>query len=124
MPRAFHPQTWCIFYFVLPDENVPQEPYHIFYNNSSPGKILASQSVSFISLGENQLMSQSNGSLLLGNNIRLVSNFRIVSNIRLVSNMGLVGKTWLLHQVPSRLYNRMETWVTTYISSIKGVLLS
>ena len=49
--------------------------FHYISNNLSlPGKILASGSVSFIPLGENWLLGQGNGSLLLSNIIQLVSN--------------------------------------------------
>ena len=69
----------------------PRGLYRIYNNTLSSGEILVCESVSFISLGENQLMSQNNGSLLLRNNIRLASNTPIVSNIRTVSNKCLVG---------------------------------
>ena len=64
--------------------------YHIFNDSSSSKKILASESVSFISLGENQWMSQSNGSLFLSDNIQVVIILHIVSNILLFSNYCLV----------------------------------
>ena len=60
--------------------------HSIFSNISLSGYILASESVSSIPLSENQLMSQSNGSLLLSNHIHLVSNIRIASNLYLASN--------------------------------------
>ena len=45
-----------------------------------------------MSQGENHLMSRSNDSLLLSNNIRLAINPCIVSNIRLLSSNCLVCK--------------------------------
>ena len=73
--------------------------------------------ISATSLGENQLILSAlsldnNGFPLVSNNIWLISNICSSSNI------------WFPHPVPSRSHNQTETWVTTYISSIKGVILS
>ena len=88
------PSESMVHLFLCRKRMFPRMFYHIFHNTSSSGKILASESAFFISPDENKLMSQSHGSLLLSNNIWLVSNTLIVSNICIVNNKCLVVNFW------------------------------